>query len=160
MWQSKKISARLIQRAARFWVLIKESFGANLHSFGLRSRDMEKAKEYLGEVSKRLNKVVIENQDFQQILKNYDKKDALFYLDPPYYETEKYYPDRFMPEDHIRLRDALANVKGKFILSYNDCEYIRELYKDYVIIEVDRMHNFVCTETKPRYYELIIKNYK
>lgn len=80
MWQSKKISARLIQRAARFWVLIKESFGANLHSFGLRSRDMEKAKEYLGEVSKRLNKVVIENQDFQQILKNYDKRMRCFIL--------------------------------------------------------------------------------
>lgn len=57
-----------------------------LRSFGLRSRDMEKAKEYLNVVSKRLNKVVIENLDFEKILKNYDKKDALFYLDPPYYE--------------------------------------------------------------------------
>ena len=33
-----------IQRAARFFVLIKESFGADLHSFGLRSRDMDNAK--------------------------------------------------------------------------------------------------------------------
>lgn len=149
-----------IQRAARFWILIKESFGTDLRSFGLRSRDMEVAKGYLNEVSERLNKVVIENLDFQQILRTYDKEDALFYLDPPYYETEKYYPDRFMPEDHIRLRDALGGIKGKFILSYNDCEYVRELYKGYAIIEVDRMHNLVCTETKPRYHELIIKNYE
>lgn len=68
-----------IQRAARFFILIKESFGTDLRSFGLRSRDMEKAKEYLSEVSKRLNKVVIENLDFEKILKNYDKTDALFY---------------------------------------------------------------------------------
>ncbi len=148
-----------IQRAARFFILIKESFGADLRSFGLRSRDMEKAKGYLNEVSKRLSQVVIENLDFQRILKNYDKNDALFYLDPPYYETEKYYPDRFMPEDHIRLKEVLDGIKGKFVLSYNDCGYIRELYKDYIIIEVDRLHNLVQKEVKPRYQELIIKNF-
>ncbi len=82
-----------IQRAARFFILIKESFGSDLHSFGLKQKDMEKTKEYLQTVSKRLNQVIIENIDFQRILKNYDKEDALFYLDPPYYETEKYYPD-------------------------------------------------------------------
>ena len=148
-----------IQRAARFYILIKESFGADVRSFGLRPRDIEKAKEYLIQVSKRLNKVVIENLDFQKILKNYDKNDALFYLDPPYYETEKYYPDRFMPEDHVRLKEALDVIKGKFVLSYNDCEYIRELYKGYHIIEVERLHNLVMKERKPKYKELIIKNY-
>lgn len=148
-----------IQRAARFFILIKESFGADVRSFGLRPRDMDKAKDYLLQVSKRLNKVVIENLDFQKILKNYDKSDALFYLDPPYYETEKYYPDRFMPEDHVRLKEALDVIKGKFVLSYNDCEYIRELYRGYHIIEVERLHNLVMKERKPRYKELIIKNY-
>ena len=148
-----------IQRAARFFILIKESFGADVRSFGLRPRDMDKAKDYLLQVSKRLNKVVIENLDFQKILKNYDKSDALFYLDPPYYETEKYYPDRFMPEDHVRLKEALDVIKGKFVLSYNDCEYIRELYKGYHIIEVERLHNLVMKERKPKYKELIIKNY-
>lgn len=106
-----------------------------------------------------LNKVVIENLDFQKILKNYDKSDALFYLDPPYYETEKYYPDRFMPEDHVRLKEALDVIKGKFVLSYNDCEYIRELYEGYHIIEVERIHNLVMKERKPKYKELIIKNF-
>ena len=150
-----------IQRAARFFILIKESFGSDLESFGLGKRDMEKAKEYLQSVSKRLNQVVIENLDFQRVLKNYDKEDALFYLDPPYYETEKYYPDRFLPEDHIRLKESLDGIKGKFVLSYNDCCYVRELYKDYSIIEVERAHNLLPLkeEVKPRYKELIIKNF-
>lgn len=148
-----------IQKAARFFILIKESFGADLHSFGLRSRDMDKAKEYLSAVSERLNKVVIENLDFEKILKNYDKKDAFFYLDPPYYETEKYYPDKFMPKDHIRLAESLSSIKGKFLLSYNDCEYIRKLYGNYDIVEVERMHNLVQGKEKPRYKELLIKNY-
>lgn len=148
-----------IQRAARFYILIKESFGSDIRTFGVRPKDMSNAIEYISEVSKRLRMVVIENQDFERILKTYDKKDALFYLDPPYYETEKYYPDRFMPEDHVRLREALGRIKGKFILSYNDCEYIRELYNGYSILEVDRTHNLVQGKEKPRYKELLIKNY-
>ena len=99
-----------IQRAARFYILIKESFGADIRTFGVRPKDMANAIEYISEVSKRLRMVVIENQDFERILKTYDKKDALFYLDPPYYETEVYYPDRFMPEDHVRLKEALKKI--------------------------------------------------
>ena len=148
-----------IQRAARFYILIKESFGVDLRSFGVRGRNMQNAVDYILEVSKRLNKVVIENQDFERILRTYDKKDALFYLDPPYYETEKYYPDRFMPEDHMRLREALGRIKGRFLLSYNDCKYIREIYEGFSITEVERMHNLVKAEKKPKYSELVIKNY-
>ena len=151
-----------IQRAARFYILIKESFGSDIRTFGVRPKDMTNAIEYISEVSKRLRMVVIENQDFERILKTYDKKDALFYLDPPYYETEKYYSDRFMPEDHVRLKEALGKIKGKFLLSYNDCEYIRELYDGYSIMEVERTHNLVQGKgkEKPRYKEMLIKNFQ
>ena len=142
------------------YILIKESFGSDLRSFGVRPKNMANAIDYILTVSKRLNTTVIENQDFERILKTYDKEEALFYLDPPYYETEKYYPDRFMPEDHVRLKNALGRIKGKFLLSYNDCEYIRELFSCYNIIEVERMHDLVQGEEKPRYKELLIKNYK
>lgn len=150
-----------IQRAARFYILIKESFGSDIRTFGVRSKNMTNAIEYITEVSKRLSMVVIENQDFECILKTYDKKDALFYLDPPYYKAEKYYPDEFMPEDHVRLKERLSRIKGKFLLSYNDCEYIRELYNEYNIVEVERVHNLAPTKEKekPRYKELLIKNY-
>ena len=148
-----------IQRAARFYIMIKESFGSDTYSFGVRPKNMENAIDYILTISKRLNSVVIENKDFESILKTYDKEDALFYLDPPYYKTEKYYPDRFMPEDHIRLKMALERIKGKFLLSYNDCEFIRNLYSDYHIVEVERSHNLVRGEIKPRYKELFIKNY-
>ena len=148
-----------IQRAARFYCRIKSSFGTDLRSFSVRPRDLQGAVAYLQEVSKRLNKVVIENVDFERLVKTYDRESALFYLDPPYYEAEKYYPDRFMPEDHERLRDALTRIRGKFILSYNDCPEIREMYKGYSIKGVERQDN-LATKTNPRRYsELIIKNY-
>ena len=149
-----------IQRAARFYCLIKESFGADCKSFGVSSRDMQKAVDYLKEVSGRLNQVVIENQDFERLINTYDRPGALFYLDPPYYEAEKYYPDRFNPEDHERLRKCLGNIKGKFVLSYNDCQHIRDLYKEYSIIEVDRNDNLVSKSKSRKYKELIIKNFE
>lgn len=145
-----------IQRAARFFIAIKESFGTTLDSFGVRPKNMKKAVDFLHVASNRLSTVVIENVDFERLIHTYDKEEALFYLDPPYYEAEKYYPDRFQPEDHKRLREVLGNVRGKFILSYNDCQEIREMYRGYEITEADRNNNLV---TGKRYKELIIKNY-
>ncbi|WP_313152082.1 DNA adenine methylase [Lacrimispora sp.] len=148
-----------IQRAARYFCIIRESFGANLHTFRSSARDMQKAVDYLKEVSGRLNRVVIENQDFERLVKTYDRSGALFYLDPPYYEAEKYYPDRFNPEDHERLRKCLGGIKGKFILSYNDCQQIRDLYEGYTLVEVERLDNLVTKSVSRKYKELIIKNF-
>lgn len=150
-----------IQRAARFFVLIKESFGSDLDSFGIRTKNMINATEYISEVSKRLKMVIVENQDFEYIFKTYDKNNTLFYIDPPYYGAEKYYKDEFLPEDHAKLKNILDKIKGNFILSYNDCDYIRQLYKDYSIIDVDRGNNLMQIReiAKPRYKELLIKNF-
>lgn len=148
-----------IQRAARFWIAIQESFGSDLHSFRVNSRRMHKAVEFLREASGRLDNVVIENVDFERLLKIYDRPDALFYLDPPYYQAEKYYPDRFNPDDHVRLKNALDRLKGKFVLSYNDCQEIRELYQGYTIIATERFDNLTTKAGGKSYKEVIIKNY-
>lgn len=148
-----------IQRAARFFILIKESFGSDCNSFRVNSRDISGSINYLMEVSKRLNKTVIENLDFEHLIHTYDRNKAFFYLDPPYYDAEKYYPDRFNPEDHLRLKAALDNIKGRFVLSYNDCPTIRDLYKDYEIISISRHDNLTAKIQSRRYDEIIIKNY-
>lgn len=148
-----------VQRAAAFFLVIKESFGCALKTFGCRARDIERMIDYLSEVSRRLNEVVIEKQDFERIIKTYDRKDALFYLDPPYYAAEKYYQRNFATEDHTRLKKVLDKINGKFVLSYNDCVEIKDLYKEYNILEVDRQDNLVAKTESRRYRELIIKNY-
>ncbi|WOO34935.1 DNA adenine methylase [Anaerocolumna sp. AGMB13020] len=148
-----------IQRAAKFFMLIKNSFGSDLRSFGVRNRNLDKAIDYLQEVKDRLRHTVIENKDFEGLLKTYDRERALFYLDPPYYDAEEHYDIIFKEADHIRLKESLDKLKGKFILSYNDSDYIRKLYKDYKVIEVDRQNNLVCKGSSERYKELIIKNF-
>ena len=150
-----------IQKAARFFMLIKTSYGSDYRSYGCVKKDVNVMVKYLTEIQERLSRVVIENKDFQDLLKVYDKDDSLIYLDPPYYGTERYYQVQFSKEDHIRLFECLKDAKGKFILSYNDCEFIRELYKDFNIDGVERNHNLVgkYKDKEHRYGELIIRNY-
>lgn len=150
-----------IQRAARFFMLIKTSYGADRHSYGCVKKDIYVMNEYLSAIEQRLSKVIIENKSFEKLIPSCDKKDTLFYLDPPYYGTEKYYNTGFSEKEHVQLCQLLKDIKGKFILSYNDCEYIRELYKDFKIEEVSRNNNLTSRYAdKPNTYkELIIRNY-
>ena len=68
---------------------------------------------------------------------------------------------KFTLEDHIRLRDTLSNISGKFLLTINDCEEIRKLYKDFHIQEV-MVHYSVSRQQAARkeYGELMINNYE
>lgn len=145
-----------IQRAARYYVLIHSSFGAKKKHFtaGKSSNHKNKVK-LLSVISERLGRTVIENRDFEALIDSYDKPDALFYVDPPYYGTEKHYDVLFKQTDHIRLHNMLAGIKGKFILSYNDDDFIRDLYRDYNITAVTRANNL----STDGYGELIITNY-
>lgn len=150
-----------IQRAARFFMLLKTSYGSDHRSFGCAKRDINVMSEYLSRIQERLSRVVIENKDFKDLIKVYDKPDAFLYLDPPYYGTEKYYQAQFSIQDHERLYNTLKDIKGQFLLSYNDCKYIRKLYKDFYIEEIERNHNLLNRyEGKDNTYcELLIRNY-
>lgn len=79
-------------------------------------------------VQDRLDGVVIEHLDFERLIRIYDRPDALFYCDPPYYGAEKYYRAAFTEQDHQRLAECLHSIKGKFLLSYNDCPQARARY--------------------------------
>lgn len=150
-----------IQKAARFFMILKTSYGSNQKNYGCIKKDISLMCRYLERVEERLSGVVIENKDFEDLIKIYDKPDALIYLDPPYYGTEKYYQAQFSEEDHLRLRAALDHVKGKFLLSYNDCGYVRELYEGYKIEALERKHNLLARykDKEGSYHELLISNY-
>lgn len=152
-----------IQRAADFYTLIKFSYAGNSKNYSGRDFNLEKELEFFKEVSKRLNRVIVENRDFEKIIKLYDREEALFYLDPPYHSTEKYYSEEFTESDHLRLCERLKNLKGKFILSYNNDTFIKELYKGFNIREISRSHGMLSryekTDEERLYRELIVTNY-
>lgn len=150
-----------IQRAAKYFTLIKTSYGADRRSYGCSRKNLIKIMDYLPSIHQRLNEVVIENKSFEAMLKTYDSAGTLFYLDPPYHGTEKYYDGGFSVESHILLRDLLLEVKGKFILSYNDDDFIRNLYREFNIESISRNSNLTgrYKNGSHSYNELIIQNY-
>lgn len=150
-----------IQRAARFFFLTSYSYGNNTREFCCKSKGIIKPVEYLKLVQKRLNMVVIENKSYDNLIKLYDRTSALFYLDPPYFGTEKLYNRcSFTSDDHEKLHFTLQGLKGKFILSYNDCDMVHTLYKGFNIEEVARSNNLASRYgDKKLYREVLIKNF-
>ena len=155
-----------VQRAAWFYQLIRYSYASGLTSFGSQPHDIRSNFPLIEQAHRRLAKVVIENKDFEKLIRQYDRPVSFFYLDPPYHATEGYYQNigenGFTEADHIRLRDTLLSIQGKFLLSYNDCPYIRELYSQsgIVIETTTRLSNIAQRfDNGKQYPELLIANY-
>lgn len=85
---------------------------------------------------------------------------------PPYHNTEGYYQnvgeEGFTEREHLCLRELLLGIQGKFLLSYNDDGFIRELYSQpgISLMEIHRIHNMRQRfEGGSRFSELLIANY-
>lgn len=155
-----------VKRAAYFYQLIRYSYAAGLISYGSLSHDIRSNFPLIEQAHRRLAKVVIENKDFEKLIRQYDRPVSFFYLDPPYFDSEKYYrnigENGFQKEDHIRLRDALLKIEGKFLLSYNDCDFIRGLYDapGINIESFNRINNLRQRyESGAQFPEILISNY-
>jgi len=150
-----------VVRAAKYFKLIKYSYGSKGDSFSGAPRTISNSFPAIREAHSRLESVVLENKDFEALIRQYDREDSFFYLDPPYFGTEDYYSGvDFGSTDHERLRDVLKNIQGKFLLSYNDCPEIRELYGGFQIESISRLSNLSQRfEGGSEYAELFIANY-
>jgi len=150
-----------IQKAARFIYIICKSFGSKGEHFGTSQTrgisSIQNRLDRIKDLNQRLDKVLIENKTYQDILRLYDTKDNFFYLDPPYTEGCTY--DNAKNFNHQELRDLLKKVKGRFILSYDDSPLVRELYAKFYYLPVVRIKGINRKEGKSDYNELIIANF-
>lgn len=127
-------------RALRFAYLVWWSFGGKGEHFaGHTIEQLEKmrlpvkrslavVRDLLTKTSARLGNVLIDKRDFTECIRRYDSRSTFFYCDPPYVhfrENGQYGP---MPlARHEELFAALKKARGNFLLSYDDCEEVREL---------------------------------
>jgi DNA adenine methylase len=86
------------------------------------------------------SKVVYVNRctsvDFEILL--HDEGPAFFYLDPPYYvKGPILYEHSFVKTDHERLANLLKKTLSPWLLSYDNCKEIRELYSFAHLMEID-----------------------
>ena len=149
-----------LKRAAAYLKLLRYSYCSGGKSFAGVPFSIRSLFGIVEDFAKRMDRVVIENQDFAVLIRHYDRENAFVYCDPPYYTSEYVYDIAFQKEDHIRLSETLKSMQGKFLLSYNDCPQIRALYKDCNIFAFSRMHSMVQRyEAGKEFGEILIANY-
>jgi DNA adenine methylase len=131
-----------IQRAARFYYLQHTCFGAKLEgqTFGTATTapapNLLRIEESLSAAHLRLAGTYIENLNWADCIERYDRPHTLFYLDPPYWETEGYGVD-FPFSEYERMAELMRGMKGKAIVSLNDHPDIRRCFAGFEMEAVD-----------------------
>ena len=137
MEMRKRITADYdVRRATMFLKLLRFSYSSSGKSYASQPFDIRKLFGLISQLQDRMAN------------------------DPPYFSTEDMYEVGFGWDDHVRLRDTLKNIKGKFLLSYNDCDEIRELYNGFSMFDFSRTHSMAQRyEAGKEFKELLIGNY-
>lgn len=139
--------------------LTKSSFYGQHYKGFTKSKDrVVNIKTDFTKYADRLKNVVILNDDFNNVIKKYNTKDAFFYLDPPYENAgvNKDYKDYVEPIDVLK---AVKKIKGRFMISYNDSPNIRKLFKAYNITQVQTSYTPIPDLERRTINEVIITNY-
>jgi len=154
-----------LERAARFLYLQRTAFGGKIsgRNFGVSADrpgrfNLTTLEPMLEALHERLAGVTIERLPYSEFITRYDRKEALFYLDPPYWGCENDYGKNiFGRGDFENLKTLLKGIKGRFIMSINDVPEIRELFDWATIEAVETTYSVGKTKAK-RVGELIITN--
>ena len=127
-----------IERAAIFFVLNRSSFNGTTLSGGMTPGHPRFTKSCIERLRQsKLKNLSVNYADFSVSIKN--NPNTFLYLDPPYANDKKLYGKwgdmhvNFNDGQHEKLAEILKKRAG-WLLSYNDCQKIRKLYKDYEFI--------------------------
>lgn len=155
-----------VEKAKRFFYVLKTSFAGKGTVYGYVRTDQVKMnlvdlEEIILATHDRLKRVNIECLDWRKFIPKYDSADTLFYLDPPYRckTSKRIYVQSFTDDDYIAFRDCLEGVKGKFILSINDDEFIRRTFSGFKIEGIETLYSLSAKGTT-KAKELLIKNFR
>ena len=84
----------------------------------------------------RLRFVLIEQRPALHVISHYDRKETLFYVDPPYLMSTRskssiLYANEMSEQDHRDLAGALHSVKGMVVISGYPAPLYDELFRDW-----------------------------
>lgn len=156
-----------IQRAARFFYLQKLAFGAKVdgRNFGVVAvgngprLNLLRIEEELSAAHLRLANVVIEHLPWHECVQRYDRTETLFYLDPPYWETEGYSVE-FPFQEYERMARLMRSIQGRAVVSINDHPAIREVFDGFDMIPLQIRYSIGREGRDAPAGELIIKSWR
>ena len=126
-----------IERAAAFFIFNRVTFSGTTLSGGysesaFTGRFTESSIKRLNDLAKVINGSTITNFDYEELVKK-EGENVFIFLDPPYYSATKsaLYGKKgnlHKSFDHERFAENMKNCKHKWLITYDDSEYIRDLF--------------------------------
>lgn len=103
-----------------------------------------------------------ENLDFEDCIRKHDRDGMLFYIDPPYFDCERYYTIG-KNDIHNRLSECINTVKGKVIISYYEFDGLRKMYSsdkfNFVKYGINCQNGNRLKKHSSKREEILIKNF-
>jgi DNA adenine methylase len=125
------------ERAVRFFVLNRITFSGTIDSGGyseqsFKGRFTDSSIERLSNLRFILDNVKITNTDYEDVMHAHGEEVFIF-LDPPYFSTSKSRlygkkGDLHQAFDHQRFADNVRRCPHKWLMTYDDCPEVRELF--------------------------------
>lgn len=167
-----------VERAARFIYLNKTCFNGlyRVNSKGKFNVPMGKYKnpticnsDLLSAASVALQNATLKVNSFEAILSHATDEQDFVYFDPPYHPISPtsnftdYTSQNFGENEQKKLKEVFRELQArgvKVMLSNSDCAFIRELYKDFRIIEISAARSINSNPQKRgKITELLITSY-
>lgn len=159
-----------LERATAFFIYNRITFSGTSLSGGFseaafKGRFTESSIQRLNEFAKVIANTTITNLDYEELV-NKDGKNVFIFLDPPYYSATKsalYGKNGNLHKafNHQKFADAMKHCKHKWLITYDDCDYIRELFSFANIIPWELTYGMknITKDSKQKGKELFISNY-
>jgi DNA adenine methylase len=153
-------------RARRFLYINRVGFGGRTKhkSFSIHPDRRKKVlPEWLCADSEslihRLEGVVFESMNAMKLIPLYDRPTTIFFLDPPYFNTKGLYPFDMDRSAHEALASMLRGIRGRFLLTLDDCSEARRLYRRFSVRPLRGIYT-MSTQGASLARELLIANFQ
>lgn len=156
-----------LERATDFYVLNRITFSGVVDSGGFSQasfdgRFTQSSINRLREAAPLIQSINFLCEDFTFLI-NQAGKDVFLFLDPPYYAATKsklYGRNGILHTefDHLSLAECLKKSPHKWLITYDNSEYIRNLYKEFSLLPW-RLQYGMTNATSAAGNELLIANY-
>jgi len=131
-----------VEKAAAIFLLTRATFDARRETFQTDvskslAKNVKRHVALLTEYSKMWQDVTIENLDFRELIKKYDRDYTVFYCDPPFLLSSRegrsrYYKYLFKEQDMRDLLDMLEKIKGRFVLKLPEDHMKIDFMKEWI----------------------------
>ncbi len=159
-----------LERGAAFFIYNRITFSGTSLSGGFSEhaftgRFTESSIQRLNQFAKVINGSTITNLDYEELVKR-EGENVFIFLDPPYYSATKsalYGKNGNMHKsfDHVKFAENMKSCKHKWLITYDDSEYIRNLFSFANIMSWELMYGMrnVKAGADQKGKELFISNY-